>query len=311
MTRTVLLGYGFAIPNNPSDTVSLRFNAPLTPAQERIRARQPQPLHPGIYPLAREAEPFYPKELTSLFHILTASPFEIPLLEKFPNADIVSIRNEVATQFQLFIAIGRKLDGFGTDPGEPQNESQFVAKILRDGQMDILKRAISYSENEMKKISAQHQGSNIFTIETAMTRKSPFASAVEKCFEATSAEELIEAEQDDIVFVLFLCWKLLCCSHEPQWRRWFEATTTHYPLPKEGGADDGDVGDDDDDVDGGIGDVFNAIFPDAAQLAPQVFGGDRWTPALMAWAMNIYQSEGVNAVVDGKMVYMISIEIHE
>lgn len=300
----MLLGYGFAIPNNPSDTVSLRFNAPLTPAQERIRARQPQPLHPGIYHLARDAEPFYPKELTSLFHILAASPFEIPLLEKLPKADVVSIRNEVATQFQLFVAISRKLDGFGTDPGEPQNESQFAAKILRDGQMDILKRAISHSGNELERIFAQHQGNKIFTIETAMTEKSAFAGAVEKCFEATSAEELIEAEQDDVVFVLFLCWKFLCCSHEPQWWRWFEAMTRHYPLPKEGEVDD-DGGDE------GIDDVFNAVFPDAAQLAPQVFGGDRWTPTLMAWVMKIYQSEGVNAVVDGKMVYMVSIEIHE
>ncbi|KAF8542264.1 hypothetical protein BDD12DRAFT_729499 [Trichophaea hybrida] len=294
----LLLGYGFATPDNPTDTITLRLTAPLSPPQARIRSQQPQPIHPGIYHISRNANPFYPRELTTLFHILTATPSEIPLLEKFPNADIISIRNELATQFQLFIATSRKLAGFDVDPGKPQNDKQRAAKILRDGQIAILQSAIKYSEGEVKKIFEQHEGSEVLTIETTLTEIA-FKGAVEKCFETSDVEELVEAEQEDVVFVLFLCWKYLY-SDEPKWRKWFKAMAKHYPIPKA-----------DDEVDSGIQDVFDAVFPYAGKLAVDVFGGDRWTPALLGWAMEIYQSEGVNAVVDGTMVYMISLEVHE
>lgn len=295
----VLLGYGFAIPDNPTDTITLRFTAPLTPPQARIRSKQPQPSRPGIYHVSRNANPFYPKELTTLFHILTAAPSEIPLLEKSPSADIISIRNELATQFQLFIAMSRKLAGFDTDPGEPQNDKQRAAKTLRDGHMTILQSAIGHSESELKRIFKKYEGSEILTIETALTEKS-FKEAVEKCFETSDVEELVEAEQEDVVFVLFLCWKYLC-SDEPKWRKWFETMAKHYSTSKAN----------DSEVDEGIRDVFDAVFPDAAKLAVDVFGGAGWTPPLLGWIMDIYQNEGVNTVVDGTIVYMISLEAHD
>ncbi|CCX10593.1 hypothetical protein FPQ18DRAFT_6260 [Pyronema domesticum] len=292
----LLNGYGFTIPNNPTDTVTIKFNAPLTPEQDALRSQQTQPARPGIYHLRAYNNRAFPTDLTGLFHILTASPSELPKLEANPSADIISIRNEMSTMFQLFMAVSQKRMAYGPELGQPQNDRQRCAAILREGQIGILEYFIQYSGSQLKKLWDENIGEKAFTLETVLTDEQ-FANAVLACFETRDIEEIIEAEQDDIVFVLYLCWKYLT-SEEPKWRDWFKAMEQHYPLPEE-----------DEEVDEGIEEVFDAIFPEAGEAAPNIFGGDKWNASVVEWVMGIYQSEGFNIILEGEPMYLISIEV--
>lgn len=291
----VLAGYGFALADNPSDSLILAFPPRLSGPQMRIRERQPQPSIRNIYHLTLGGG--YPRELTTLFHILTASPSDRPLLEADPAADSISLRNSMATEFQLLMALKHKLRKFTVEPGEPRNDRQRAANIYRDGQMAILRAAVKRSEDEIARLLAKHDGKEIFTIETAM-RDALFAAATDAAFEAGTVSELFESEQEDVVLAFFLCWKFL--TGDDKWKRWFEYIAQFHPFPEETGED--------------IHDLFDRLHPDAAERAPQVFGGDRWTPELLGWAWELYTEEGANVALwdtNGRSLYAISIEVPE
>ena len=261
----------------------------------RIRERQPQPPIKNIYHLTLKDG--YPKELTTLFHILTASPSDRPLLEANPAADSVSLRNRMATEFQLLMALKHKLSKLMADPGEPRNDRQRAAKVYRDGQQAILLAATKRSEDEIAGLLALHDGKDIFTIETAM-KDELFAVATAAAFESGTVSELFRAEQEDIVLVFFLCWKFL--TGDDKWKRWFEYIAKFHHFPEEVSED--------------IQDLFDRLHPDAAERTPEVFGGDGWTPELLGWAWELYTEEGANVALwgsEGHRLYAISIEVPE
>ncbi|KAA8911325.1 hypothetical protein FN846DRAFT_450492 [Sphaerosporella brunnea] len=285
----LLMGYGFCIPENPAETVALRFNTPpLAPEQAEIYKSLKHPDKEDYYYLTLKAG--YPLELISLFRLLTAAPSEMRLLENTPYKS-VSVRNELATQFQLVMAISKKLQGFETVAlEEPVNQRQQAALTLRSGQQEILRSALSHSRETISSLFTEHEGKEIFSIETVL-QNSVFAEAVEACFETSDVEEIIEAEQEDIVFVLWLCWKYI--TKDEKWSGWFDRMKGVYPMQEEMTVEE----------------VFEAIFPEAAEAAPEVFGGEEWTAALMGWVMAVYQQEGVNVEPEeGKLVWVISNE---
>jgi len=291
----VLAGYGFALLDNPSDSLILAFSPRLSEPQMRIREHQPQPSIENIYHLTLDGG--YPEELTTLFHILTASPSDRPLLEANPAASSVSIRNSMATEFQLLMALKHKLGKFMVGPGEAKNQRQHVAKIYREGQKAILLAAVKRSEEEIARLLAQHDGKEIFTIETAMKDKQ-FAEATGAAFNSHTVAELFQNEQEDVVLAFFLCWKFMTGDYK--WKRYFDHMAKFHPFPQEASDD--------------IQDLFDRLHPDAADRAPEVFGGDLWTPLLLGLAWELYTEEGANVALweaEGHNLYAVSIEVPE
>jgi hypothetical protein len=253
----LLLGYGFALRENPADTVKLKLGK-------------------EVHYLTMEDTP---EKLLEVFKNAVAAPSGVP-----------GKRDQIAAQWNLVMALQRKLMAF-PPVGEPRNEKQKAAMILREGQMQILNAAVGRAEREIRRLWEQ---GGLFTIETVMAEET-FAEAIEECFETRDVEELVEAEQEDVVFVLWLCWKFV--MGDEGWRRWFERMEKVYER--------------EDEAEEGVQEVFDAVFPEAAEVAPDVFGDEQWNAALMGWVMEVYQGEGVNVEVDGRLLYVVSNEVRE
>lgn len=289
------MGYGFCLPDNPTDTVTLRFSPPLTPPQQSVRDHQPQPISPGIFYLRpAPSSPLFPHSLTSLFRLLSASPVELPYLQSNPATPQVSPRNEIAAYTHLFLAMQRKLHGLAAELPEPQNSKQRAAQIYRDGQIAILRAS---SQEALDTIAATIEAAQTVTFPDVLADEK-FKTAVEACFGTSVQEELEEADQEDVIFVLFLCWKYLR-SEEPEWRAWFEACEKAYGKPGEKELEEEE----------GVRDVFEAVFPDAAEIAEEVFGGEGWGVKLLGWSMMLFREEGVNTVLaDGDAWFGVCLD---
>ncbi|KAL7273848.1 hypothetical protein RUND412_003263 [Rhizina undulata] len=305
----LLMGYGFTISGNPFDTVVLKFNPPLAPGQQAIRELQiaaypPTDSPPGIHHLSlvpdSETNSLYPRSLLDIFQIITASPSDIPRLQSNPTAVSVSLRNTIATHNQLLLAMKRKVAGIVTGnqtlEREPVNSKQRSAKVYRDTQVSILSSAISESESVLKGALAN---ANVIRLENAL-REQPFADAVEVCFGTKGEDDIRGMGMEDIVFVLYLCWKYIASSSSPsssEWEKWFRTIVRTYGSPG-----------DEDDVDEEAQQNYEDVFPAAAEAAEDVFGGDMWTAGMMAWGMKVYQMEGVGVGVGENAVWVICLE---
>ncbi|KAI5777469.1 hypothetical protein EDC01DRAFT_778679 [Geopyxis carbonaria] len=292
----LLMGYGFAIKDNPTDSVALRMAPPLSPVQASIRALQPQPATPNIFHISMHAKPAIPDSLICLFRLLTATPLEAPLLAATP-AERVSTRNELAAYTHLYYALSMKLRPFATDCPEPQNNKQSFAAVYRRGQHVILSYALGYVEAALQVLQGEE---SFVTLRTALWDER-FAPAVEACFETKVRVELEAAGQGDLVLVLYLCWRYI----NGDWPEWFAQAAREYNFdpsapaaPAATTADDEDEDMDEDDDDGAE-ETFAALFPDAAEEAPEVFGGPAWTPQLLGWMVRVFRGESVDGVVPG------------
>lgn len=298
------MGYGFTIENNPCDNLPLLFNPPLSPAQQEIRTLQPRPERDdGQYIISLNSAPLFPESLTGLFRILTAAPSEIPIIRSNPTGP-VSIRNELATYSQLLMAMRMKLAAISAPlPHESKNYRQKAAKIYREGQTKIIQAAVSEAASKLHELYTKNiESGTLVSLPTALSDPA-FSSAVEACFGTSEQDELEEADQEDIIFVLYICWKYLK-SKDEKWRAWFER------LEKEK-----TYGSPDDEADEGVDEIFEAIFPAAAEEAEEVFGdtegqSQKWSDRLMSWGLKVFQSEGVDVVgvgEDGRSVYVIEL----
>jgi hypothetical protein len=258
--RAVLSGYGFTVADNPADTVALRLAPPILSAkQAAIRARQPQPLLPDVYHLTAQS-PHLPETLTSLFHLITASSSDLELLFKNPCSP--SIRNELMAYSHLHHALKHKLQPLQLPlPAVPETPAQRAAEIYRTGQRAILEAARAECQLLICMLLACYSDT-LITLESALGDKL-FADAVERTFGSCDVTELEQAGHDDLVFVLYLCWK---ASAGDQWAV---------------------------DVDKDTQVTFDDLFPAAAESAPEVFGGDLWTAETLARGMAVYRNQGI------------------
>ncbi|KAF3905409.1 hypothetical protein ABW21_db0208700 [Orbilia brochopaga] len=153
----LLMGYGFVIPDNPVDSLAMKFT--LVPRGlaadiwERRAAKQKwapvfylsksivSKRHEGVE--YNNLENDWPDALVDLFRILVANEYELQLLQDTdPSQKPVSTRNELAVAIGLRAAINQKLmmlqkhDMSATTP--PTNERERSVDIYRRGQEDII-----------------------------------------------------------------------------------------------------------------------------------------------------------------------------
>lgn len=275
------MGYGFCLDPNPTDSVALRFSPPLTTLQQEIRKHQHTESPAGIFYL--RTSHLFDDSLLSLFRLLAVSPAELPYLQAHPTTPYISPRNEIVAHSHLLLALKAKLMNLESNPGIPKNSKQQSAKIYRDGQIAILRAAEKQCVGTITStLGKSHTVS--FADALACTQ---FAEAVEACFGSSDQEELEEADQEDVIFVLYLCWMYIS-TEDKRWRAWFETLEKGYGKPGEKEFDE----------EGGVGDVFEAVFPEAGEVAPGVFCGKGWTVELLGWGMEVFKEEGVNTAVD-------------
>ncbi|TGZ78704.1 SET domain-containing protein [Ascodesmis nigricans] len=305
----LLMGYGFSLASNPCDHYPLVINPPLSPSQRKIRTLQLQslslpPSDNGQYSITISTSPIIPPSLITLFRLLTATPNELPLLQITPTSPI-SLRNELSTHSQLLMALRMKLPAITNPlPHPPKNSRQKFATIYRESQAMILKSALTETKTRLHDIYSTGTSSGALISLTTALSDPTFSAAIEACFGTAGESELEEEDQEDIVFVLYICWKYLHRS-EPgneKWAQWVERIIRDrvYGTP-------------DDEPEEGVDEIFEAIFPAAGEAAPEVFAdpeGGRWCVELVAWALRVFQGEGINAVGVGEAdadVYVIEL----
>ncbi|CUS15322.1 unnamed protein product [Tuber aestivum] len=267
----LLMGYGFTLLQNPFDTVLLKFSPPLTPSQHSLFGMSPT----GLYHLtprnrAPENPSIYPPSLLTLIYILTSTPTETSHIPTARPTKPATKRNEISTHITLLQALLRKHQNFPPTLPEPRNSKQASAKIYADSQRSLILSAIA----ESKDIINSHTATSIIRLQSALGRggtDKAFPAAIESCFGSADVEELAEAGQEDVVFILYLChlsltqqgFRLPACPASSQ-----EATHSARELHEE-------------------------LFPTAANAAPAVFGGEGWTVELLRRGMEAYADMGI------------------
>jgi len=268
------MGYGFTLLQNPFDSVLLKSSPALTPSQHSLLGELPT----GFYHLTpRNRTPenpsIYPPSLLTLIYILTSNPTEASRMPTRPTKPATK-RNEISTHMTLLHALLRKHQNFPPTLPEPQNSKQASAKIYADSQRSIVLSAIA----ESKDIINSHTTTatcSLIRLQSALRRgrgaHRAFAAAIESCFGSANVEELTEAGQEDVVFILYLChlslteqgFHLPACPTGSQ-----EAIQSARELHRE-------------------------LFPAVANAAPAVFGGEEWTVELLHRCMEAYADMGI------------------
>lgn len=302
------MGYGFTLPSNPFDTVVLRINPPLSPEQAAIHSLHPSSPTPGIYHLSPRtaSTSTYPPTLTLLFTIFTATPTELPRLHPSTHAT-ATLRNTLAAHSHLLIALRQKLSAFPHEPALPlcTTAKRRAAKIYRDAQLAILVDAITESEDAVQTILSSH--SSAITL-SSILESGIFAAAIEECFGTSSEAELELAEQADLVFTLYICWQyILHLRHDttqsPLWKKWLAHLVS---SAKYGAVDEPETVAEAEEF---VRELYEGVFPAAAEAAPAVFGGHEWGMEVLSWGMRVFGGEGV--AVWGKEdeeVFVICVE---
>ncbi|KAF3164264.1 hypothetical protein TWF788_001212 [Orbilia oligospora] len=152
----LLMGYGFVIPENPADSLAMKFTiSPRGQAAQIWEQRALKQTWREVFHLTKSTdsgqktstapalESDWPEAFVDLFRILVANENEIDDLENGDiNATPISIRNELAVALGLKAAIKQKLAAIRkydislSSPAAGYRET--VADIYRRGQEDII-----------------------------------------------------------------------------------------------------------------------------------------------------------------------------
>jgi len=98
-----------------------------------------------------------------------------------------------------------------------------------------------------------------------------FAAAIESCFGSADVEELTEARQEDVVFILYLC-------HLSLTEQGFHLPA--YPTDSQEATQP-------------ARELHGELFPAVANAAPAIFGGEGWTVELLHKCMEAYADMGI------------------
>ncbi|CAZ83522.1 unnamed protein product [Tuber melanosporum] len=269
----LLMGYGFTLLQNPFDSFLLKSSPPLTPLQHSILGESPTGLY-HLTPRNRTPEnpSIYPSSLLTLIYILTSTPTEASCMLTTQPTKPATKRNELSTHITLLHALLRKHQNFPLTLPEPRNSKQASAKIYADSQRSLILSAIGESKDI---INSHTTSSGLIRLQSALGRAGgadmAFAAAIESCFGSADVQELMEAGQEDVVFILYLCHLSLtekgfrlpvCPTSSP------EATQSAQEL-------------------------HEGLFPAVVNAAPAVFGGEGWTVDLLHRGMEAYANMGI------------------
>lgn len=203
--ETLLLGYGFTVPNNPFDHFSVTVRLPAGLSLTEFRTPTPPPTNGGPpynvvplksrdpelkcyifkpeHPRAKDAKSFetslFSIDLLDAISVLRATDREWQLMHNFKKTYFAEglekgrfedSRNLLATMSQLLIECKARLKALqNTDPSTPsRNLKQIFARIYRESQVDILQVAVCLCEFVLRRATGQNEDSR--TLQTVAAR---------------------------------------------------------------------------------------------------------------------------------------------
>ncbi|KAK6533189.1 hypothetical protein TWF281_007341 [Arthrobotrys megalospora] len=190
----LLMGYGFVIPENPTDSLAMKFTvSPRGPAADVWELRKLKQKWTEVFHLTKSTdlgeedgdnyslENEWPEALVDLFRILVANENEIQALHNGdPNTTPVSIRNELAVALGLKAAIGQKLaairryDMSLVSPATSYREK--LADIYRKGQEEIIISKIQKLDGFLECYARD----GILSVSQYLTNNSDFAQQLDQ-----------------------------------------------------------------------------------------------------------------------------------
>ncbi|KAF8446651.1 hypothetical protein BGX38DRAFT_1271025 [Terfezia claveryi] len=287
--QQLLLSYGFAIQDNPNDTVMLKLKPSLDSVRQAIRDEQISAKDDvGTYHLGVN-DPTTPIELVQLFRIIVANQWELEVLQNSPKDPIMG-RNEIAAMTQILRSLQMKLSthSCGRQATDDKiNKSRFgnYATIFRNGQIKILRSAILRHQDELNELYSRCL---LVSLEELTRPYRRLSKAIETCF--GNSDDRAASGMDEVVFILAICNLLL----ENQKGNSFLAPQLkellkHYPLNTAGSYEE----------EARVKQLYEDLFPAMAEACPKIFGDNRWTFDLLRWGSSIFLGESLKLSVDG------------
>jgi hypothetical protein len=168
------MGYGFCIPSNPCDEVPIRLGRPPPPVQEQLRLKYPTrfstsdwdpeaatfflrgsrhysggyppPMHEVKLRCLRGLPPDFYRTIHSIlrYAFQTQHAGEEITEEELVEATLDAILERLVDKRNGIVKWNDEL------PAEPQNIKQKVAKIYRDGQLEILEEIIGELQGQLQ-----------------------------------------------------------------------------------------------------------------------------------------------------------------
>ncbi|KAK9462605.1 uncharacterized protein V1516DRAFT_699914 [Lipomyces oligophaga] len=288
----LLMGYGFCIPNNEADMVTLRLaethiDGPKQTLMAEYRQRNPR----LIFHLTH-VDPL-PLLLIEYFRIQVANHRETSALLASRDA---GLRCALSALDKLSLALGAKLaaikyEGIGAD-GEMGREMEIKAKSRRkiidmyiSTQVSILRKSLCETDVETNITQLKQIG--WIDLEVALSYQQ-FKQDIEDAFGVSSATEIREYQYEDQVLMLFVCF-LKLTNNEPEW---VERMSKHYR--------------DEEDINEAEEEQYIALMEPMMDTNGEVFSSNQFTTGMVSWAAQVIDQESVNIKVGGKEIVAIS-----
>ncbi|KAF8425980.1 hypothetical protein EV426DRAFT_38524 [Tirmania nivea] len=287
--QQLLLSYGFAIQDNPNDTVLLKLKPPLDSVRQAIRDGQiPAKDDLGTYHLGVN-DPTPPLGLVQLFRVMVANQWELEVLLNSPKDPILG-RNEIAAKTQILRSLRMKLSTHSRGRQatvDKIGESQFgnYATIFRNGQIKILRSAILRLQDELNEL---YSGCLLVSLGELTRPYWVFSEAIETCF--GDSDDRAASGMNEVVFMLAIGNLLLenqkgSSFLAPQ----VEELVKHYPLNIAGSREE----------EARVKQLYDDLFPAVAEACPKIFKDNGWTFELLRWSFRVFLGEILKLLVDG------------
>ncbi|KAK9319996.1 hypothetical protein V1517DRAFT_330772 [Lipomyces orientalis] len=312
----LLMGYGFCLENNPFDVVTLKLRHPRMSA-DKAELVSPE-MTESIFHLS-ESSPL-PHELVNFFRIVVANVREterLLALRTVPGlSQTAGMRCELDALGKLYNAVSMKLRGISVTGVAHPNKRQQSMSVYISRQVKILSQSLlaitraMYAALHIQPESPDTEdmtflrtkvyqrladcGVNLDLVFSS-PRFAEFTSAIKEGFDVSSPSDIRAADIEDQILVLFVSHLLI--STPAEYSAWADAMHQRYNNARE--LDEDYVED--------FERLFDAYIPPLAELNSTIFGEQKWTPRLMAWAGKVVDSEGVvvENCEDGRPEYWI------
>ncbi|KAK9360024.1 hypothetical protein V1504DRAFT_456188 [Lipomyces starkeyi] len=301
----LLMGYGFCIENNELDVVTLKLrHPPMSLAKVQLISSDKSET---IFHLS-QSRPL-PDDLLYFFRVIVANKHEAQQLSELAivkeRSKTAGMRCELDALGKLYNAVSSKLRGISVPDVASPSLRQRSTMIYISQQVKILKLSLltiaraMYAELHIQPESLldtddvtqlrtkvyQHlpdYGINLDLLFSS-PRFSEFAKVIKQGFDVTAPADIRAADIEDQILVLLISHLFILTP--PDYTVWLNTMQQRYNNDEE--LDEGFVED--------FERLYESYIPPLAELNSDIFGSEKWTPRLLAWAGKVVDSEGVVA----------------
>ncbi|KAK9387273.1 hypothetical protein V1515DRAFT_602406 [Lipomyces mesembrius] len=300
----LLMGYGFCIENNELDVVTLKLRHPPM-SLEKVQLICSDKSE-TIFHLSQSIP--LPDDLLYFFRVIVANKHEAQKLSELAivneRSKAAGMRCELDALGKLYNAVSLKLRGISVpDVANPrlrqQNTMIYISQQVKIIKLSLvtIARAL-YAELHIQPESPDtddvtqlrtkvYQHLPDYGINLDLLFSSPrfceFAKVIKQGFDVISPSDIRAADIEDQILVLLISHLFILTP--PDYTVWLNTMQQRYNNDQE--LDEDFVED--------FERLYESYIPALAELNSDIFGSEKWTPRLLAWAGKVVDSEGVVA----------------